>query len=217
MKFDSLGCIVREKYPDGHIANLGDSCAESSRDVILGDFYARPNTFCFVDNIGYLRHPALANVEGWNHADFSNDQFLPLIMAWILRNGEAPSPSLSIRGTKTIVSIGVLALMLKQYWLLNVANIVQGWLFNLKWRIGDGFKIERSEGQVQDWLNYICTYVFLKRIGKWATLNQPISRCIESVHKYYLEGPDAEPNSQWIVEMYERALKSGTQPGGLLP
>lgn len=205
MKYDSLGCIVREKYEEGHIANLGDACAESSRAVILGD--PRPNTLCFVDNIGYLRHPALANVEGWNHADFSNDQFLPLIMAWILRNGEAPKPSLYIRGTKTIVSIGVMALMLKQYWLLNVANIVQGWLFNLKWRIGDGFKIERSEGQVQDWLNYICTYVFLRRIGKWATLNQPKERCLVSLWQYYWLPPDDEPNSEWIVALYLNVLK----------
>lgn len=215
MKYDSLGCIVREKYPEGHIANLADSCAETSRAVILGDPYCHGDTLRFVDNIGYLRHPALANVEGWNHADFSNDQFLPLIMAWILQNDEAPRPSLRIRGTKTIVSVGVFALMTKQYWLLNVANIVQGWLFNLKWRIGDGFKIERSEGQVQDWPNYLCTIVFLRLTGRWATLNQPKERCLAAIRKYYLEGDDAEPNAEWIVELYEKSFKPADESASL--
>jgi len=222
MKYDDYGCLIREKYSDSdgvrfYVGNRGDSCAESSRAVILGD--DRPNTLCFADNIGYLRHPILRDVDGWNHADFSNDQFLPLIMAFILRNGEAPRPSLFIRGTKTVVSIGVMALMLKQYWLLNIANIIQGWLFNLKWRWFDSdalkgklWKFERSDGQVQDWLNYICTYVLLKRLGKWATLNQPKERCMAAVRKYYLEGPDAEPNAEWIVDLYEKNLKPGTQP-----
>lgn len=206
MKFDELGCIIREKYEPGHPANLGDSCAESSRAVILGD--SRPNTLCFANGLGYLRHPALAMVPGWGRDDFANDQFLPLIMAWILRNGEAPRPTLFIKGTWTIVSVGVFALMIKQYWLLNVANIIQGWLFNLKWRIADGGKIERSEGQVQDWLNWLCVYFWLRDNGHWATLNQSHERCMKAVRKYYLEGPDQEKNSEWLVDLYEKALKS---------
>ena len=204
MRYDQLGCLVREKYPEGHIANLGDSCAESARAVILGD--SRPNTLCFADDIGYLRHPSLATVDGWNHADFSNDQFLPLIMAWILRGGSAPRPTFRIKGTKTIVAIGVFALMTRQYWLLNEANAIQGSLLSLKWRVGDGFKIERSEGQVQDWLNYVCTYLFLRRIGKRATLEQPKERCMAAIRKYYLEGADAEPNAQWLVALYDREI-----------
>jgi len=212
MKYDQLGCLVREKYEDGHPANLGDSCAESSRAVILGD--DRPNTLCFVDNIGYLRHPILRDVDGWNHADFSNDQFLPLIMAFILRNGEAPRPSLFIRGTKTVVSIGVMALMLKQYWLLNVANIVQGYI--LKWglSVGDDLsKIESKEEQAKAYLNMICIWIFLKRIGKWATLPRPKDECLGAVVQYYQRGHDWEPNSQWLVDLYEKALKPETQPG----
>lgn len=201
MKYDRYRCLVREKYPEGHIANLGDSCAETSRAEILGD--NRADTFWCITSNGWLRHPSLANIDGWNQADFSNDQFLPFIMAWQLR-GVSPDPSLRILGTKTFVSIGVLALMLKQYWLLNLVNIIQGWLFNLKWRIGDNFKIERSEGQVQDWLNYAITYIFLKKIGKKATLNQPVEKVMAAIRKYYLEGPDAEPNSQWIVNLYEK-------------
>lgn len=205
MKLDTLGCVVRERYPEGHIANLGDSCAESARAVILGD--TRPSTFCFQFSLGYLRHPNLIGVEGWGHEDFSNDQFLPLIMAYIIRNGEAPKPSLFIKGTRTLVSVGVLALMLRQYWLLNAANVMQGGLLSLKWRIADGGSLERSEGQVQDWLNYICTYIFLKRISRWATLNQSVDKCMKAVRKYYLEGEDAEPNAEWIVELYEEALR----------
>lgn len=216
MKYDSLGCIVREKYEPGHPANLGDSCAETCRAYLLGDENGALTRFYFPFFIKFYRHPDLKDTIGWDAADFSNDQMLPFLMALNLKFRMTIPFSLTIPGTKTIVSIGVLALMLKQYWLLNVANIIQGWLFNLKWRVGDGFKIERSDGQVQDWLNYICTYVFLKRIGHWATLNQSRDRCMKAVRKYYLEGPDWEPNSQWIVDMYEQALKPETQTDGSL-
>ena len=209
MKFDELGCLIRQKYPDGHIANLGDSCAETARASILGDLRAH-SLWRFRVWIGYVRHPSLANVSGWDHTDFSNDQFLPLIMAKAAF-GYTQSPSVLIPGTNTIVSAGVLCIMLRQYWLLNVVNIIQGWLFNLKWRVADDGNLERQDGQVQDWLNYLCTYVFLRRIGKWATLNQPKERCMKAVRKYYLEGDDFEPNSQWIVDLYSKALASDSE------
>lgn len=209
MKFDELGCIIREKYEAGHPANLGDSCAETARYEILSGVCQRLSRFETMS--GFIRHPNSI----WRESDTSSDQVLPYILC-------APfvasfySNSVTIPGTMTIMSAGLWAAWHKHYRLLNVVNIVQGWLFNLKWRIADGGKLERSEGQVQDFLNFICVYVFLKRSGKWATLNQPKERCMKAVRKYYLEGPDAEPNSEWIVDMYERALKSGTPPGGSL-
>lgn len=199
-KFDSLRSLVREKYEPGHTGNFGDSCGETCRAMILGD--KRGDFMSFITATGYVRH----RYSLWREDDFSNDMLLPLLMAAEFENVETKSNRWKIRGTNTFVSIGVWGLVRKQYWLLNVANIVQGWLFNLKFRINDNGTIERLDGKVQDWLNYICIYVFLKKKNKWATLNQDKKRCIKAVRKYYLEGPDWEPNSQWIVELYEKNL-----------
>lgn len=206
------GALVREKYqPPSHPANHGDSCAESSRYVILDN----PPTIWLpsfvVPGQGYVRHPSLRNLEGWGVSDFSNDQALPYLMALDLVDPIAASAfrrqnRIKLMGTKTYVSIGVWALVRKQYWLLNIANIVQGLLFNVKYRIGDEFKVEKSEGQVQDWINYAITYIFLKKIGNKATLNQPVEKVMAAIRKYYLEGPDAEPNSHWIVNFFEKNL-----------
>ena len=211
MKFDSLGCIVREKYPEGHPGNLGDSLAETARYAILNGVNS-VLLGLFWTSIGFLRHPNSI----WREQDTSADQVLPLVLARTMLSVHL-GPRILIPGTKTIMSAGLWAAWHHHYRLLNVVNIVQGWLFNLSWRIADGGKIERSEGKVQDWLNYICVYVWLRDHGRWATLNQSRDRCMKAVRKYYLEGDDWEPNAQWIVDMYDQALKPGTPPGGSLP
>lgn len=208
MKFDELGCLIREKYEAGHPANLGDSCAETARHVILSG-EPRPLSQ-FVTSAGFLRHPNSI----WREDDTSADQVLPLILC---RPWYAKGFRILIPGTMTIMSAGLWAAWHKHYRLLNVVNIVQGWLFTIEWRVADGGKVEPIEGQVQDWLNYLFVYFWLRDNGHWATLNQSKERCMKAIRKYYLEGPDAEPNGAWIVDLYERAFKSGTPPGGSLP
>lgn len=204
MKFDSLGCLVREKYEPGHPANLGDSCAETARYLILSNKADSPSNSLirFTTPKGFLRHQNAI----WRESDTSADQVLPLILCrpWAALWYDS---RILIPGTMTIMSAGLWAAWHKHYRLLNMVNIVQGWLFNLSWRIADGGKIERSEGKVQDWLNYLCVYLWLRDNGHWATLNQSKERCMKAVRKYYLEGPDQEKNSEWIVELYEKALK----------
>lgn len=201
MKFDSLGCLVREKYEPGHPANLGDSCAETARyELLSGDSCVSLGKFW--TSIGFLRHPNSI----WREKDTSSDQVLPLVLERTMLPVHL-GPRILIPGTKTIMSAGLWAAWHKHYRLLNMVNIVQGWLFNLSWRIADGGKLERSEGKVQDWLNYLCVYFWLRDHGHWATLNQSKERCMKAVRKYYLEGPDQEKNSEWIVELYEKALK----------
>ena len=214
MKIDHLGCVVREKprAPQDEIANLGDSCAETARALIFGR-----NVFVhqFIVGLhdGYVRHPDLVSVEGWGVDDMSSDQALPLLMAFDLNEYPVNAQIFRdknrwrIAGTKTFLSVGLWALVRKQFWLLNLANVVQGWLFNLSWRFGDGGKLERSEGKVQDFLNYIVTYVYLRKMGKRATLNQSMERCLRAVETYYLKGDDHEPTSEWVVELYRKALE----------
>ncbi len=204
--FDNLGCLVRDFYPEGHIANLGDSCAETSRICLLegGHNFAALLKFGTLD--GFLRHPNLAGTD-WGYPDFSNDQLLPWLMALdlnypdIARAVRQWSPT-RIHGTRTFLSIGSWALVHQWHTLLNLVNIVQGLILRLPYRIGDGGKIERTEGQVQDYLNMVCTYVYLQRLSKWATLPRDKAICLDAIRRYY----NTEPNSAWIVNAYERAL-----------
>jgi hypothetical protein len=211
-KFDELGCMIRERYPKGDKANLGDSCAETSRMLLLGNSYDYSvlRNF-FSTSVGYLRHPSLSGVAGWDEADFSNDQLVPWLMALDLHYPDHAAKvrresSAKIAGTNTPVQLATRFLISKSYRLLNLANIAQGLLLALPFRFGDGGKLESSAGQVQDYLNMICIYVFLKRTGRWATLPRSREACMRAVTKYYLEGADAELNSEWIVNAYAEAI-----------
>lgn len=217
MKRDRFSTLIREKHqPPDHIANRGDSCADTCRAIVLGE----PDLSWgwFVVEQGYLRHPELQGIVSWNEADFSNDQFLPLLMVLLLNDPTMFSIVQSenktkIRGTNTILSAGCWALLRKQFWLLNLINIVQGWILKLPYRWSDNeqmkgkfFKFEKTHGESADYLNYIVIYVFLKRMKKWATLNRPVDECLSKVEDYCLNGNDFEPNSQWIVDLYRKAL-----------
>lgn len=200
MRFDELGCLIRERYELGHPANLGDSLAETTRyEILSGD---RPSLGQFCTSIGFLRHPNSI----WREKDTSADQVLPLVLVRPTLPTQFGSRIL-IPGTSTVMSAGLWAAWHRHYKLLNIVNIVQGWVFNLSWRFADGGKVERSEGKVQDWLNYLFVYFWLRDNGHWATLNQSKERCIKAVRKYYLEGDDIEPNSDWIVKLYKRKLE----------
>lgn len=209
MKYDNFGCLVREaeEVPGSY----GDSAAETCRAIVLGDELC--DLYPLVTARGYLRHPRLSGLIGWNEEDFSNDQLLPLLMALRLEyvrmfREQAPRIRFAIPGTKTIVSIGCFAVAREWYWLLNIANVIQGWVFKFPWRWSDSKKqFEQSEASSADWLNYVVTYVFLRRIGARATLNQSVEKCLEKVRDYYQRGADPEMNSEWIVALYERALK----------
>lgn len=206
MRFDHRYCLIREKYPDGDIGNLGDSCAETCRAWVLGD--ERGSLSAFVSPDGFLRHPDLAGVHDWDERDFSNDQLLPMIFACKLlglRRKYNSGPF--IKGTWTLISLGCWAAICDNHWLLNFANLCQGILFKFKWRITDNWGIERSLGKVQDWLNFRITYEYLVRRGYDATINQPNEKCIAAITTYYLGGQDWEPNSDWIVRLYQGKMK----------
>lgn len=212
MKFDKFGCLIRERYEDGHPANLGDSLAETSRHVIItSDFFRKLSQFWVIANgeVNLRRHPLTI----WD--DVSNDQILPYILACDLRGQSHGLENLwFVPNSKQLVNPAVWFASRKHYRMLNIANIVQGWLFNFKWRWSDSdemkgrlLKFERSEGKVQEWLNYICVYIFLYNTSRWATLNQKYYRCTRAVNTYYLEGTDAEPNSHWLVDDFIVALR----------
>lgn len=223
MKSDQYGCLIREKYEAAELGNYGDSCAETCRALVLYSWTNPKNLhfepFMTADG-RLLRHWRLFNIPGWGTEDFANDQYLPLILATNRSSWYAPEvlrPSVLIPGTNTLISPGVWAASRRRYALLNFFNIIQGLLFHFRWRWSDDerfkgkfWKLERSEGKVQDWLNYAIVFIYLQQTGRWSTLNQPVERVMKAIRLYYLEGDDWEPNSQWIVDLYEKAL--GVRP-----
>lgn len=213
MRFDQFRTLIREKYqPEFELGNLGDSCAETCRIAILGDERGDWVQFVLPDDKGYLRHPLVRLVDGWDHRDFSNDQALPLFMRMYSAE-KTMLPHLKranrffLAGTWTLVSPGVW-FMLREHWsLLDLANRVQGWLLTKKYRWSDGkMWFEKTEGQVQDYLNMVIIFLFLRKLGRKATLPRPYDECMAAIRKYYLEGEGFEPNSQWIVDRYEVSL-----------
>jgi hypothetical protein len=202
MKFDDLGCLVREKYEAGHPGNLGDSLAETARYQILsGDKTCDFVQFMTMD--GFLRHP----LSPWREDDTSPDQMIPLVLAINIRNGNKWRVNWwRIPGTKTICPPGLWFAIRGHWRMLELANQVQGWLLGLSYRIADDGKLEKSQGKVQDFLNLIIIHLALKKIGQPTKLPRPVDECLRAIETYYLNGPDAEPNSEWLVETYRREL-----------
>lgn len=185
MKFDSLGCMVMEQceWP----GSAGDSCAESFRHKILAGECANSERNPFIIPNGFLRHPSLIDREGWDVADFSNDQLLPMMLC----KGVDPGFPF-ILGTRTLLSLGCILIKWRMYRLLNFINIVQGWIL-------PGAESDESA----DYLNFAIIYIWLKRTGRWATLSVSPDLVMAKVRSYY----KPEPNSEWVVELYERNLK----------
>lgn len=199
MKFDEMNCLIRETAPPGC---YGDSLAETARHAILVPD-APTNFTQFITEKGFLRHP----LSPWREDDTSADQLLPLVLAINLRRGTPWRASWwRIPGTNTIIPPGLWFAIRGHWRMLERANQFQGLLLRFPYRIGDGLKIEKSAGQVQDYLNMICIHLFLKQINEPTTLPRPVDECLRAIETYYLNGPDAEPNSEWIVETYRREL-----------
>lgn len=227
MKFDHHGCLVREApRPTGNeIANLGDSCADTCRFFIVGGFIPESqNSNWPVERFraafwkGWLRHPDLFDVKGWDHEDFTNDQLVPLLLAQYLAAKEWVRPDLFvnfgfIKGTWKPVQPAVYAILYRKWWFLNFLNLVQGFLLGLPFRWSDdesdgpGFK--SSKGKVQDYLNMVAIYVFLKRIGySKARLPRPLNECVEALILYRTGPVDPEPNWQWEIQQFISAIGS---------
>lgn len=219
MRFDSFGCLVREKprEPGHEIANLGDSCADTCRAYIMGYPINYNMVLKFADWHwrGFLRHPNLKDINGWDHRDFTVDQLIPLMMAQILQDPTWARNDLFahfgfVKGTWKPLQPAVYAILWRKWWLLDLINRAQGFLLGLPFRWSDdeseGAGFKSSTGKVQDYLNMIAIYIFLRRIGYKATLPRPVEECIKAV-RLYRQGPkDYEPNADWEIELYESAL-----------
>lgn len=211
MRYDDLGTLIREFHAEGEPGNYGDSAAETARIKILGGF---GNLNSFVRVGGFVRHKRVEDL--WGISDFSGDQFVPFFMASKLAAPHMPvihvaGNETKIPGTETYLTPAAWFLIRGHYRLLNLANIAQGYLLKLPYRIADGGRLERHEGQVQDYLNLICITIFLRKMGVKARLPRPWDECFVAVKKYY----ETEPNSDWIVDLYRKALLELAYPNGI--
>lgn len=211
-KADQYGAIIRERYELGHPGNYGDSQAETARYALLTGNQSQIDALnIFETEVGYLRHPEVAGL--WPESDTSNDQFVPWLMALELfmpmfaeRVRKENKGSLKLKGSNAYLQLGSIALIYKSDLLLLLVNLLQGALLLLPWRIKDDGGIERHAGQVQDYLNLVCIHVYLKTRGRLSVLPCKKAVALAAVKRYYLEGPDAEPYSEFIVRAYEEAL-----------
>jgi hypothetical protein len=218
MRFDSYGILVREKprEPGHEIANLGDGCADTCRAYILEvNHKGLHPVMRFTDEWqGFLRHPELKGIKDWDKKSFTNDQLVPLIMAQYLQHPAWVRSDLFvscgfIRGTWKLAQPMVYALLYKQWWLVDRLNRLQGWFLTLPFRWSDraqdvGF--ESIKGQVQDYPTMICTTVFLNKIGYKAVLPRPQDECLAAILKYRHDPADFEPNAEWEIDLYKKAL-----------
>lgn len=196
-------------------SSVGDSCAETARAFVLGDTRIERNDLvAFIGpHGGYVRHPSLADLPGWDAADFTSDQALPLILGF-----DHKMPALAWRTAPSkIAAPGVMAAA-RNWWLaLGIINLIQAVLFLIPYRYSDDERlgdkpwyqrIIRTDDQYADYLNWFVVVYFLHKKGYYRLVRamcQLVDRydLMYRVIKYYAP----EPNSDWIVELYERALR----------
>lgn len=197
MKLDRFNLVVRDN------GDTGDSMAETSRLAILTRSYDDNALYRFITPDGYKRHPD----SPWPESDMSNDQFLPWLLAV---GGWSRNAWIFIPGTRTLMQPATIAAKLKWWTVLNWLNIVQGWLLALPFRWSDdeseGRGFRSSKNKVQDYLNMIVIWYFLKQHGKRATLPRPARECYWAVWRYYARGHDPEPHSKWLRRRYFNVL-----------
>lgn len=233
MKFDDQNYLVREApRPVGHeIANLGDALADTCRFMLLdspwgfsgamiyfkqnGGVNWPPRMSGSISGTGYLRHPSLHGVKGWDQKDMTNDQLVPFMLyLWIYNHTSfyllAKENRFFIKGTKKLCQPAVWAIRHQNWWLLNKLNLFQGWLLGLPFRWSDdeteGSGFRSSSGKVQDYLNMIAITFFLFRIGEPTRLPRPVQECIAAVTKYRHDPKDFEPNAEWEIQLYTDAI-----------
>jgi len=88
--------------------------------------------------------------------------------------------------------------------LLNFVNFIQSLIFKIPFRWSDSKKrFELSKDSSADYLNYIVTCVYLKKRGKRPIITVSKKVLLDKVKEYLAK----EPNSWWMVNLYEQALE----------
>jgi hypothetical protein len=107
-------------------------------------------------------------------------------------------------GNGDLLTPAYYAIVIGSKWKLNIALAVQALLFKFPWRWSDEKKkLERSKGSSCDWLNF---FHAAKCASPWVLKLVSKETLYNKIKAYYLEGSDFEPNAEWLVELYRKAI-----------
>jgi hypothetical protein len=221
MKIDELGCLITEAGP--YPGNIGDSCADSARDIIIQSMLNKRSLICpdisrFRTNIGYVRHPNApdgppVSKTSWRESDFSSDQGLPLLMAYDLtdaRRAEEMRTRLHTfkTGNGDLISPGLFSVVFGFNVLLGITLLIQSLIFLFPYRWSDSTNwVEKSENSSADYLNWFIALAYLHLKGYSLTvqlIKLTVTRAtlISKIRSYF----KPEPNSSWLVNDFIAAI-----------
>jgi hypothetical protein len=198
--------------------SIGDSMAETSRMVNLIDHINYSDMIEMMEfttilmnfrtATGYIRHPAapICDDKGhsWRETDTPTDQCLP----WYLAMPHMPDKE-EMRerikanyfrtGNNNFVSPVFFAVLVESKLLTSIFCYLQILIFDCPFRWSDALKkFEKSDNASADYLNWFHASL---TAYDWARFHMPKDRFMKKVRGYYAN----EPNSEWIVNLYQMA------------
>lgn len=206
MFVDGYFTLVREQT--GPPGCYGDSCNETSRAVVVHRFLKHWSEEIldlekFVTENGYVRHPE----SPWREDDMPTDQMLPLFLA-AKKTGNKELTGLIINDIKKnkfrtpngqLVHPIFLAFLTDNKLGIELCLAAQAAFFKIPWRWNDQKKqIESSSNESSDYVNWLVYALD----STWAYKLIPKETLKKKVWEYY----KPEPNSQWLIEIYEKAI-----------
>jgi hypothetical protein len=215
MKRDKFELLVRDQNPPGDPGAIGDSCFETSCDVLANLYLAKNSDVVkklrhFFTERGTIRHP----YSPWREDDQSSDQELPLLVAlkiggdhhhalfiskfvkhrgWKTGNGQFISPGLYAEVMDSqflrclFLVIQVLFFWFPFYW--NDGKWMKG-----EWPIGNSWK--KSDGYLIWMLIAVQAPFPIRKLIRKKTL-------LAKIKAYY----SVEPDSDWLISNYEQVIE----------
>jgi hypothetical protein len=218
MFFDMHGYIAMEQNAPSDPGRYGDSCAETCRAELLLCMNDHEVIKGFITDKGYVRHPD----SPWREDDFSGDQALPLYLYFVQFGMDFERIQFEQRlrengwklGNGDFVSFQLMSVMLRANDKQSAVSdlVLLGEILILRWlpwRWSDAEKkLENATNHSADWLNYYHSLAYsitvrptwVSKLAAWLT---PVGLLVTKVKDYY----KPEPNSEWLVDLYETVAK----------
>lgn len=218
MFFDKYGFVNLEQSP--FPGSIGDSCAETSRYVLLSYILGKDikiNLSPFITSKGVLRHPD----SPWREDDTSDDQVSPLISVC-----SVTAPELAYKvikqleenhlktGNGKLIHLTTLAQLERVchrsgLWAWDIVILAQALILKLPYQWNDGKKkFTKTQDNSADYLNFINYLALASTTRTFGLLCKLACKIISKelalnkVQSYYAQ----EPNNQIILDLYAKAI-----------
>jgi hypothetical protein len=208
LKVDEHNTLIMEHgtWP----GNIGDSSADTGRGERLWfrRFAERRfNLEAFITPMGYVRHPTAPAVDlvgdTWREPDFSGDQAMGLYWGFTPEQRKEMRERIAKNwwrtGNNNLIHPGFFFFLYNWRFMISVSVFIQGWLFKLPFRWGDGQnKFESMSESSADYLNYA-----LARdcAAPWARNVVTPEKLKAKIREYFSNSN--EPNAEWVCELFE--------------